>query len=105
MHVLVCLRFVGGKIARRPLAAKDGALQPYRLLRRLRRALAAAARRPSAVRTLTLIESAMQPLAIREPAVMWFLLRTITTLKLSFSAETRSDLHCARNYNASGMSR
>ncbi|WP_437535044.1 hypothetical protein WME79_12480 [Sorangium sp. So ce726] len=30
----------------------------------------------------------MQPLAIREPAVMWFLLRTITTLKLSFSAET-----------------
>ncbi|XXT18527.1 hypothetical protein WME94_50685 [Sorangium sp. So ce429] len=31
----------------------------------------------------------MQPLAIREPAVVWFLLRAITTLRLSFSAETR----------------
>ncbi|WP_437969793.1 hypothetical protein WMF04_11080 [Sorangium sp. So ce260] len=31
----------------------------------------------------------MQPLAIREPAVTWFLLRRITALKPSCSAETR----------------
>ncbi len=52
-------------------------------------ALAAAARRPEAVKTLTLIEPGMQPVALDKLPVMLFVLRLLVALKLSFSAETR----------------
>ncbi len=51
--------------------------------------LAAAARRPEAVKTLTLIEPGMQPVALDKVPVILFLLRLLAALKLSFSAETR----------------
>jgi len=53
-------------------------------------ALAAAARRPPAVRSLMLIEPGMQKLAIRDPAVRRFVLNLLVVLKLSFSAESRA---------------
>lgn len=53
-------------------------------------ALAAAARRPSAVRSLTLIEPAMLAVALPHPAVLGFVLRTALTLKLSRSPEARA---------------
>jgi len=40
-------------------------------------ALAAAARRPEAVYSLTLIEPAMQTLVVERPAVLWFILRIL----------------------------
>jgi pimeloyl-ACP methyl ester carboxylesterase len=52
-------------------------------------ALSAASRRPSAVKTLTLIEPGMQALAVNRLPVLLFLLRMLATLKLSFSAEQR----------------
>lgn len=53
-------------------------------------ALAAAARRPAAVRSLTLIEPAMLAIAIASPAVLGFVLRTALTLKLSRDHEARA---------------
>ncbi|MFZ6185980.1 alpha/beta fold hydrolase [Nannocystis pusilla] len=53
-------------------------------------ALAAAARRPTAVRSLTLVEPAMLAVAISRPAVLGFVLRTVLTLKLSRSHEARA---------------
>ena len=53
-------------------------------------ALAAAARRPEAVRSLTLIEPGMQKLAIDDPHVRRFVLKLIATLVLSFSPERRA---------------
>jgi pimeloyl-ACP methyl ester carboxylesterase len=52
-------------------------------------ALNAAARRPSAVQTLTLIEPGMQALAANRFPVAKFLVRLVTTLAFSFSPETR----------------
>jgi pimeloyl-ACP methyl ester carboxylesterase len=52
-------------------------------------ALAAAFKRPSAVKSLTLIEPGMQALAIDRFPVLWFVLRLIAILKLSFSSENR----------------
>ena len=52
-------------------------------------ALAAAARRPEAVKTLTLIEPGMQPVALDKLPVVLLLLRILAALKFSFSAETR----------------
>jgi pimeloyl-ACP methyl ester carboxylesterase len=52
-------------------------------------ALAAASRRPNAVKSLTLIEPGMQALAINKLPVLLFVLRMLATLKLSFSAEQR----------------
>lgn len=53
-------------------------------------ALAAASRRPAAVRSLTLIEPAMQQVAIRDPRVLRFGLRAFRTLFLSLSATARA---------------
>ena len=53
-------------------------------------ALAAAARRPEAVRSLTLIEPGMQKLAIDDPQVRRFVLRLVATLIFSFSPERRA---------------
>ncbi|WP_375396686.1 alpha/beta fold hydrolase [uncultured Sphingomonas sp.] len=53
-------------------------------------ALAAAARRPAAVRSLTLIEPGMQKLAIDDPHVRRFVLKLVTTLVFSFSPERRA---------------
>lgn len=53
-------------------------------------ALAAAARRPAAVRSLTLIEPGMQKLAVDDPAVRRFVLQVMATLFLSFSPERRA---------------
>ncbi len=53
-------------------------------------ALAAAARRPQAVRSLTLIEPGMQKLAIDDPAVRRFVLKLVATLIFSFSPERRA---------------
>lgn len=53
-------------------------------------ALAAAAGRPDAVRSLTLIEPGMQKLAIDDPRVRRFVLKLVTTLIFSFSAERRA---------------
>lgn len=52
-------------------------------------ALAAASKRSSAVKTLTLIEPGMQAVAIRKLPVLLFVLRMLGTLKLSSSAEMR----------------
>jgi pimeloyl-ACP methyl ester carboxylesterase len=52
-------------------------------------ALAAAARRPEAVRSLTLIEPAMQPLAIPHPAVLAFLMGLVATRLLPLTARGR----------------
>jgi pimeloyl-ACP methyl ester carboxylesterase len=52
-------------------------------------ALAAASRRPIAVKSLTLIEPGMQALAVNKLPVLLFVLRMLATLKLSFSAEQR----------------
>ncbi|HEY2256307.1 MAG TPA: alpha/beta hydrolase [Variovorax sp.] len=52
-------------------------------------ALAAAARRPGAVRSLTIIEPAMAPLAMNKPVVLRFGLRMAKTLIFSFSDEAR----------------
>jgi pimeloyl-ACP methyl ester carboxylesterase len=52
-------------------------------------ALAAAARRPEAMKTLTLIEPGMQLVALDKLPVILFLLRVLAALKLSFSEETR----------------
>ncbi len=52
-------------------------------------ALAATSRRPTAVKSLTLIEPGMQALAIDKLPVLLFVLRMLATLKLSFSAERR----------------
>ena len=53
-------------------------------------ALAAAARRPSAVLSLTLIEPAMLSLSARDPRVGRFLLKLLIATKLSFSAAARA---------------
>lgn len=53
-------------------------------------ALAAAARRPGAVRSLTLIEPGMQRLAIDNPDVRRFVLKLVATLILSISPERRA---------------
>lgn len=52
-------------------------------------ALAAAAQTPGAVRSLTLIEPAMAPLAIGKSVVLRFVLRMVRTLLFSFSDEAR----------------
>jgi pimeloyl-ACP methyl ester carboxylesterase len=52
-------------------------------------ALSAASRRPTAVKSLTLIEPGMQALAVNRLPVLLFVLRMLATLKLSFSAEQR----------------
>jgi pimeloyl-ACP methyl ester carboxylesterase len=52
-------------------------------------ALAATSRRPTAVKSLTLIEPGMQALAIDRLPVLLFVLRMLATLKFSFSAEQR----------------
>jgi len=52
-------------------------------------ALSATSRRPTAVKSLTLIEPGMQALAIDKLPVLLLLLRMIATLKFSFSAEQR----------------
>jgi len=52
-------------------------------------ALAATSRRPTAVKSLTLIEPGMQALAMDKLPVLLFVLRMLATLKLSFSAEQR----------------
>ena len=51
-------------------------------------ALAATSRRPTAVKSLTLIEPGMQALAIDRLPVLLFVLRMLATLKLSFSCIT-----------------
>ena len=53
-------------------------------------ALAAAARRPDAVLSLTLIEPALHKIATRDPAVRKFLLRLAAGTLLSFSPLTRA---------------
>lgn len=53
-------------------------------------ALAAAARRPDAVRSLTLIEPGMQKLAIDDLHVRRFVLKLMTTLVFSLSPERRA---------------
>ncbi len=53
-------------------------------------ALAAAARRPDAVRSLTLIEPGMQKLAIDDPQVRRFVLRLVATMIFSFSPQRRA---------------
>ena len=53
-------------------------------------ALAAAARRPEAVLSLTLIEPALHKIATRDPAVRKFLLRLAAATLLSFSPVTRA---------------
>lgn len=53
-------------------------------------ALAAAASRPDAVRSLTLIEPGMQKLAIDNPHVRRFVLKLVAAMVLSFSAERRA---------------
>jgi pimeloyl-ACP methyl ester carboxylesterase len=53
-------------------------------------ALAAAARLPSAVRSLTLIEPGMQKLAGADPRVRRFGLKLLLTMATSFSAERRA---------------
>lgn len=53
-------------------------------------ALAAAARRPGAVRSLTLIEPGMQKLAIADPRVRRFTLKMAWTMATSTSAESRA---------------
>ena len=52
-------------------------------------ALAAASRRPTAVRSLTLIEPAMQRVAMRDPRVRRFVLRMLRTIFFSWSATAR----------------
>ena len=52
-------------------------------------ALAAAARRPELVRSLTLIEPALQKVGSDIPAVRWFLARMIAIMVFSFSREAR----------------
>jgi pimeloyl-ACP methyl ester carboxylesterase len=52
-------------------------------------ALAAAALRPTAVKSLTLIEPAMQSVAIDRLPVLLFALRMVAILKLSFTAKQR----------------
>ncbi len=52
-------------------------------------ALAAAAKRPDAVRSLTIIEPAMAALATDKPVVRRFIVRMVGTLFLSFSAVSR----------------
>ncbi|MDQ6695912.1 MAG: alpha/beta hydrolase [Actinomycetota bacterium] len=58
-------------------------------------ALAAAARKPSAVRSLTLIEPAMPRLAMKDPVVRRFGLQTARTLFLTFSPVKRIDRFAA----------
>uniref|UniRef100_UPI0015775E77 alpha/beta fold hydrolase n=1 Tax=Sphingomonas bacterium TaxID=1895847 RepID=UPI0015775E77 len=53
-------------------------------------ALAAAARRPDAVRSLTLIEPGMQKLAIDDPRVRRFVLKLVGTMLFSFTAARRA---------------
>jgi pimeloyl-ACP methyl ester carboxylesterase len=53
-------------------------------------ALAAAARRPGAVRSLTLIEPAMMTLAVSDRRVKRFVIRLVTINLLSFSAASRA---------------
>jgi pimeloyl-ACP methyl ester carboxylesterase len=53
-------------------------------------ALAAAARRPSAVRSLTFIEPGMQKVALGAPEVRWFVLRLLATIVFSFSGAARA---------------
>lgn len=53
-------------------------------------ALAAAARRPGAVHSLTLIEPGMQKLAIDDPRVRRFVVKLIATMIFSFSPERRA---------------
>ena len=53
-------------------------------------ALAAAARRPFAVRSLTLIEPGMQKLAMDDPAVRKFGLQMLIVLRFSLSAASRA---------------
>ncbi len=53
-------------------------------------ALAAASRRPELVRSLTLIEPAMQGIAMDDAAVRRFVLRIVGVRMLSFSATTRA---------------
>lgn len=53
-------------------------------------ALAAAAKRPEAVRSLTLIEPAMHRLAISDPAVRKFMFRILLVSLFSFSPETKA---------------
>jgi pimeloyl-ACP methyl ester carboxylesterase len=52
-------------------------------------ALAAASKRPSAVKTLTLIEPGMQAVAVRKLPVLFFVLRMLLTLRLSTSEKKR----------------
>jgi len=52
-------------------------------------ALAAAAQRPAAVKSLTLIEPGMQALAVNRFPVLLFVLRLLAILKLSFSPASR----------------
>lgn len=52
-------------------------------------ALAAASRRPAAVRSLTLIEPAMQNVALRDPRVLRFVLRMMRAMLFSWSATAR----------------
>ena len=52
-------------------------------------ALAAANKKPFAVKSLTLIEPGMQSLAIDKLPVLWFVLRLFAILKLTSSAEKR----------------
>ncbi len=54
-------------------------------------ALAAAAKRPSAVRTLTLIEPGMQKLATDDPAVRKFGLRIMAAIALSWTPVRRAE--------------
>jgi len=53
-------------------------------------ALAAAARRPSAIRSLTFIEPGMQKVALGAPEVRWFVLRLVATIVFSFSGAARA---------------
>ncbi|MEI8073205.1 MAG: alpha/beta hydrolase [Bacteroidota bacterium] len=52
-------------------------------------ALAATYKKPNAVKSLTLIEPGMQALAVDKFPVLWFVLRLVAILKLSFSPENR----------------
>ncbi len=52
-------------------------------------ALAAAAKRPGAVRSLTIIEPAMAAMAANQPVVLGFIFRIVNILLFSLSAESR----------------
>ena len=52
-------------------------------------ALAAAAKRPEAVRSLTIIEPAMAAMAVNKPVVLRFVLKIVAIMLFSLSAESR----------------